>query len=162
LHKNKKSLKPITKSFGFSFHVFTPPHTLFLLLFLSIILFSFLFLYVWAFQTIQIEQVQNKSKKNHNIHVHALQQHTLCLHIKSQTTPSQNFHTNTLFPNAPTTNNSKTFITHNIQPHFQTHKKKNTTNVDLGKDQTRQQLKQLGVEKKNPPPPINYSKVTQP
>jgi hypothetical protein len=79
---------------------------------------------------------------------------------KNQTTPSQNLHTNTLFPDTPTTNNSKTFITHNIQPHFQTHRKQNTTNVDIGNDQTQQQLKQLGVGKKKSPPPINYSKVT--
>jgi fructosamine-3-kinase len=70
----------------------------------------------------------------------------LCLHVKSQTTPSQNLHTNTLFPNTPTTNNSKTFITHNIQPHFQTHRKQNTTIVDI--DQTQQQLKQLCVGEK--------------
>jgi hypothetical protein len=89
-----------------------------------------------------------------------LYNNTLCLHVKSQTTPSQNLHTNTLFPNTPTTSNSKTFITHNIQPHFQTHKKQNKTNVDIGKDRTQQQLKQLGVGEKIPPPPINYSKVT--
>lgn len=79
---------------------------------------------------------------------------------QSQTTPSQNLHTNTLFPNTPTTNNSKTFVTHDIQLHFQTLKKQNTTNVDIRKDQTQQQLKQLGVGEKNPRPPINYSKVT--
>jgi hypothetical protein len=72
----------------------------------------------------------------------------LCLHVKSQTTPSQNLHTNTLFTNTPTINNSKAFITHNIQPHFQTHRKQNTTIVDIGNDQTQQQMKQLGVGEK--------------